>query len=74
MPDQLTVKTIVFKVAGALAAAWAIYWLYGSRQDMVAWLAQGEYSNVAFTVLVGLGPIAGWLQAALKPSPTRADR
>ncbi len=73
MPDQPTIKMIVFRAAGALAAAWAVYWLYGTRQDMANWFGLGDYSNVVVTLLVGLAPIAGWLHAAMKPSATKAD-
>ncbi len=67
MSDPSSIKVIAFKLAGPLAAAWAVYWLWGTRADMANWLDQGDYSNVAFTVLVGLAPIAGWLHAAFRP-------
>jgi hypothetical protein len=67
MPNKAAIKVIVFKVLGVLAVLWAVYWLHGTYHDMVDWFGQGEYSNVIFTVLIGLCPVIGWVYAVVAP-------
>lgn len=69
MLDKRSLKLIAFKVAGALSLVWAVYWLHGTRLDMAGWFDQGEYSNVIFTVLIGLAPLLGWLHAIMPEKP-----